>query len=1021
MPIYGQCFGKPQITVEGETILFPFQKIEALLFYLFVNTQVRRDEAASLLWPDMEEKRAKKNLRNVIYQANKKLTYPVIASPNKAILTLNPELPIDADVRAFKKQPEEHLDLYRGEFLEGFSLKDSEAYELWLVKMRQHYRREFTNACVEKVKVELDQGENPEIEKLLYRLIDLDEFDEQAYHLLMCYYQKIDRLDKVVDTYYRLDDLLAEELGVTPSAPVREMYEAALRQLNQRTPIKKRRFAKRFFGRQDERRWLEQNLSHFKHHEPNYSVLLTGEEGVGKTSLVNRVLDNVRDDFYIFDTQCYQVEGAYNLRPFYRLIPQITKIIKEKELFNLDEWRATLSHYFPSMNLRSYQKFAPHMDTEQVGNFNVLSELLLTVFAALSESKPVLVVFSDAHWLDQNSWKVIESLVLNTQNHNMQLLLTWRSDAKQPYPCTLATLKKNDLLTEHEVKPLSLEETKNFARSVLENRELSASELQDLYHLTEGNLFFLEEALEVINNNEDIGILTIKMQAALAERFNQVSKQAKRLLCHLSYFYASVSLDFLEQELGIDEHELSELLTPLVEQGVLIEEVHEGELGVRFSHQRFREYFYQMESLTKRRAEHLRLAQTLAKAHQDDDAPNPLAKIAYHYKEAGEYLLEISYRIRYLEHYFDYYHELFPVEPDPAFQVNPYTGLASLWGMSTENSFQDVRHKLEDLTVEEGQQEAYEELLIRFNLMEGRYYLRRGAYDKAAKDLRQAIREARTVGHEEHLLTGYKQLIYLYIQMDRPDDMGYYLEQALRLAIKTNNYETMGGLLRLEGLHHLMLGELTEAWQRLDESIRNFTIVSNWQEKYSVSVAVAYDYIAEICSIKKQYRDAVDYQKRAIHLVEHGHVESTLYVFYINMGIIRYQMGEYELSLDYLTKAYEIYQAIPTSWKHGQLYAYLILVAWRLEKWSALEKWLRELTGAAGRFTSPSEQGFVAFAKAIIKKEIEEEPQKNAAPWAQAFAHSSEYYAEDARRKLNTHRNRSELDRLQKKIPMTKH
>ena len=69
--IYGKLFGTPTIMKDHEEVIFPYNKVKALFYYLLVNKKCSRDELAGLLWPDEEENIAKKNLRNAIYKIKK--------------------------------------------------------------------------------------------------------------------------------------------------------------------------------------------------------------------------------------------------------------------------------------------------------------------------------------------------------------------------------------------------------------------------------------------------------------------------------------------------------------------------------------------------------------------------------------------------------------------------------------------------------------------------------------------------------------------------------------------------------------------------------------------------------------------------------------------------------------------------------------------------------------------------------------------------------------------------------------
>ncbi|MFR4287664.1 AfsR/SARP family transcriptional regulator, partial [Enterococcus italicus] len=76
-----KLLGTPTIKVDGNIKIFSFSKINALLYYMVINKQISRDEIAGILWPSKDEKSAKKNLRNTIYQANRSLGGEFIVSP----------------------------------------------------------------------------------------------------------------------------------------------------------------------------------------------------------------------------------------------------------------------------------------------------------------------------------------------------------------------------------------------------------------------------------------------------------------------------------------------------------------------------------------------------------------------------------------------------------------------------------------------------------------------------------------------------------------------------------------------------------------------------------------------------------------------------------------------------------------------------------------------------------------------------------------------------------------------------
>lgn len=197
-----KLFGVPQILKDGQPVFLPYSKINALLYYVLVSKVVSREELAGLLWPDEMDETARRNLRNAIYQAKKALGTNLILSPKKSLLMLNENLDLTLDVDQFLQAPQENLRLYTGEFLQGFFLKGAETYEYWIVKMRNYFKEKFFSECYQKVADDLDARRYDSVETHIRYLMELDEYDERAFRLLLRFYQETGRNGKVIESYY---------------------------------------------------------------------------------------------------------------------------------------------------------------------------------------------------------------------------------------------------------------------------------------------------------------------------------------------------------------------------------------------------------------------------------------------------------------------------------------------------------------------------------------------------------------------------------------------------------------------------------------------------------------------------------------------------------------------------------------------------------------------------------------------------------------------------------------------------
>lgn len=69
--IEARFLGAPILRKDGKEVFFPYNKVNALVYYLLVKETVLRDELSGILWADKPDAIAKKNLRNAIYETKK--------------------------------------------------------------------------------------------------------------------------------------------------------------------------------------------------------------------------------------------------------------------------------------------------------------------------------------------------------------------------------------------------------------------------------------------------------------------------------------------------------------------------------------------------------------------------------------------------------------------------------------------------------------------------------------------------------------------------------------------------------------------------------------------------------------------------------------------------------------------------------------------------------------------------------------------------------------------------------------
>jgi TolB-like protein/DNA-binding SARP family transcriptional activator/Flp pilus assembly protein TadD len=115
------------------------------------STFHRRDTLLALFWPDQDVARARPALSRAVHYLRASLGDAVVLSLGDEELGVNPDL-ISCDVARFRKELSkgrlaEALELYRGDFMEGFFLSDLPDFDRWIDSERHRFRDSAADAA----------------------------------------------------------------------------------------------------------------------------------------------------------------------------------------------------------------------------------------------------------------------------------------------------------------------------------------------------------------------------------------------------------------------------------------------------------------------------------------------------------------------------------------------------------------------------------------------------------------------------------------------------------------------------------------------------------------------------------------------------------------------------------------------------------------------------------------------------------------------------------------------------------
>ncbi|QXM06567.1 AAA family ATPase [Crassaminicella indica] len=959
----------PTVYKNEERIVFPFKKAEGLFYYLLVYGQATRDTLVNILWGEVEEKTAKKNLRQAMYKIRKSFDLDIVISPKKSIVMINPEIKIDTDLYDFLSDKEENIHAYTGEFLKGFHVKDAEGFEAWMIQYAEYLKDLYIEKLNERIKKAFSKNDMHSIIFYAKKWIQIDEFNEKAYQILMKAYSDTGAFHKAIDLYNRLCNILSKELQIEPNPNTKKVFDEIFMMRNTKK-VNKNRISDFFYGRTYELGILKKSYQKFKNNQKTKVFFIMGEAGVGKTKLKDKFLEDISEEEILLQAHCYQAEQGYLLKPWNDIFICLVDIIKKEKIDIPILWRNLIRHVFPGFVIENEEININPVEKIDWLQHSAIEEAMVSVLKKIAVKRRMVLVFEDIQWMDEMSLAVIHSILLHQKSNHIFIICTCRNGYSEKLNKFMISTVKHKKIEKIDLTPFSKYEVEEFIQMSLPEIAWDEKLYERIYKETEGNAFFLTELLNGIKEKGIITGMTAKTKDILKSRFLDVSKEGRKLLNIASLFFDKVSLDMLKILTSKNILEIMEVIEELQRRGILKEVSSSDEISFAFTHQKFREYIYMQQSSAKRRVLHNEIGLILErKLHHDKRDRFLYAKLIYHFENGNNAILALKYRMKNLDVYFNFGHELFPVLKDGNIEEEYPSYLSQEEAMK---QLKDIEKQLLKVREKVFYSEEIKMLQIIFLHMRGRFFIREGEYDKGIQDIENMIDLSLEINDFDYALKGYRQMIYYGIQIYNVEWMRKYIELGLDLAKKCNYQKDLGILLRLQGLQKIMDGDYKNAEKILKESIRIFEEVNEYEDKYTLNVAAGYNYIGEIRRRNMKFMSALKYYKRAIKICMDKKVIRGLTIFYTNAGQAAFDMGDDDLAKDYLEKAIILYNDLNALWGRSTAEGYMAVLLIKKGSYKNALQCFKRAKKYAEKLKSPYELGILYRVKAEIKVRMKE-------------------------------------------------
>jgi class 3 adenylate cyclase/tetratricopeptide (TPR) repeat protein len=372
-------------------------------------------------------------------------------------------------------------------------------------------------------------------------------------------------------------------------------------------------------------------------------VLIAGEPGQGKTTLVAEVARHAQEEgMTVLLGRCDEELGA----PYRPLQEALTHFVAHADEALLRSHVAAhggeLGRLVPALGQRLGELPAPQSaqpDTERYLLFGAAVGLLQLASAAA----PLVLVLDDLHWADKPSLQLVRHVVANTSDARLLVLGTYRDaelSAAHPLTEALGDLHREPGFSTVDLK--GLDDT-----GVLAFMEAAAGHSLDapgvglahqVYRETDGNPFFVAEILRNLaesgaiyqdersrwtaRDDERLLALPHSVRAVIGSRLARLGEEATKLLSTASVIGRDFDLPLLAEASGVDEDTALDTLEQ-AQHAALVGELADSPGRYSFSHALVQHTLYEDLGPTRRTRVHRHVGEAIERLY----GPNSEARV----------------------------------------------------------------------------------------------------------------------------------------------------------------------------------------------------------------------------------------------------------------------------------------------------------------------------------------------------------------------------------------------------------
>lgn len=638
--------GVPEMVWLNQPFTLARRQARALLYYLADELQpVPRNRLTFLLWPETDDATARRNLTRLLSYTRQSLPQPDLLLLNNTAVSLNLNFVASDTVRfaglcAAKNVAgwETAVSLYRGRFLDGFSLPDSAEFDQWLSQAQRQYERAYLGTLRKLVTVKADKGDHPAAIHYAQQYLATDDLAEEIHRRLISLYAVNGDRSAALRQFEQCAMVLERELGVPPLPETRAIYEAVRDGAQPPPPdaLPKPEWTTLpgldlpLIGRDGA--WAEMEQA-YRRHQKGGVIFISGEAGVGKSRLMEEFA--TAQSGLVLTGNSHATGQALPNQPLIQAL-RLALPLQDRWSHTLPIWLAEVSRVLPELRAH-FPDLPPPVEVAPAQAQARLFEALTDLFTGLAVGSSLLLCLDDVHWADEATLSWLEYTTNRLAGRGVCMVATYRTHEAERLADWQRALSRAGHSTNIRLTGLTETAVTNLLHKAGVDQRAAAPLATRIHAATDGNAFFVLETIRELLGTEKISDdftdlpLPQTVRAAVLRRAGRLTPLSQQMLAVAAVLSPHLRVDTLRQISGRSELETVDSLDELLAHQLLQADGN----NFRFQHDLARQAVYEEITLWRRRLLHRRTAEGLEQLYPTDLAPF-YPSLAHHWNRVIE-------------------------------------------------------------------------------------------------------------------------------------------------------------------------------------------------------------------------------------------------------------------------------------------------------------------------------------------------------------------------------------------------